>query len=98
MEPTYQDCAAVADGIFGAAVEDCGNSRDSANASTAAWWRKLSCGLRDCVGSRAATGQSAGRADHTEGDGQWNVHLRRYRREVRSAADGGSIRSRQAAL
>src|SRR5437660_1439198 len=50
VEPAHEDHAAVAGGVYGAALEDCRRSRDSADSAAVTGRRKLPGRLRDRLG------------------------------------------------
>ena len=98
VERADQDDAADHDGGDGAAVADRGRARHSPGAACAARRRQLSGRPGDRVGGRAAGTERARRSVGEEGVRERVVHLRRRRPEVRPAAGGGRVRSRQAAI
>ena len=98
VERTHQDRAASADGGRGSAVADCRRARVSHHAAGAAGRRRLPGRSRDRLAGRAAAARRDRRAAGREGVRERTVHVRRRRLEVRSAAGGGRLRSRQAAI
>ena len=98
VERAHQDGAAAADGIDRAAVADSGHPHDSADAAAAAGRRRLPGRSRDRLGGGAAAARRDREAAGRQGVRERHVHLRRLRREVRSAAGRSRLRSRQAAV
>ena len=98
VERAHQDHRAARDGNDGPAVADSGHSRHPDRAAAAAGRRRLSRRLRHRVGCRAAAAQRDRQPARAEGVRERAVHLRRCRSQVRSAAGGSRVRSRQGAV
>ncbi len=84
--------------VGGKLAHDPGHSRDSAHAAAAAGWRRLPGRSRDRVGRRAGAASRVRGSAPPEGVCERPVHVRRRRREVRSAAGRGRLRPGQASV
>ena len=79
-------------------LADPGHPRHSPRSARAAGQREFSCGLRHLLDGRSAAARRVRKPARRQGVSERALHLRRLGPEVRSAAGGGRLRPRQAAI